>query len=328
MDIAEANEVLAATRERLNGLVDPLNEELGFVVGFQVIADDLGNPVVQIALEYGKQKNDLPQAFHVSEIEIPGRDISVPVTYINQSRAYALGNVERVSAIGPSDYELRSGMRARAQGGSLSGTVGWGFMIEADAYVLGNWHIFCPDGNASEKGARISISGFDVAELSFFEPMRTSGNIWDFAIAKIDDPRMLLGEFVRCAAHRGSHNYPLNVEHHESPRGDPHYIVKSTRPYCAIGFFKGTCDWPVTYPDGTVRVFKDQLMSSATLGPGDSGCVAVSYNTKKVNGLLFAKNNKYAIANPLYRRNWIKERDVDRPNGTAIPAFQSIDNYP
>lgn len=325
MTVEEAQIILSAFRDKIPEFLDPNNDDVKFVTGVQVVADANSEPLIQVALEHGRDQTELPDEVHKTSFEVTvGQDsLVVPVVYVNRSRAKPLGARPPGELTAEPELEIPAGTLAQGLPYGLRGTYGWGFVVNGDAYALSNWHILCPEGNDSPLTTRVKLQYYDVATLAFFEPMQDTGNVWDFAVAKLDDPNLLIGAFRENTARvKLPEDYPLELADSSLETGQWCYTVANKQPYYKWGRFTGVGAGSVEYDDGVERTFEAQLLFDAPLlMKGDSGCVAVHPDTTAVTGLFFAQDDANVLANPLYDRHWVVQDIHTMPGGTRLPEF-------
>ncbi len=324
MNLSDAGVVLSTFREKYPNLLDPTNVQLQSVIAVHVVANDQDEPVVKILLTHESNAFDLPVEFQITEIDVPLLEKVVSVEYVTQAAVQVLGTPVLAPSTRGSGYRIPAGTLAQATAGGLRGTFGWGFMYGSSAYAVSNWHILCPNGNATpRRTTRIELDTHEVSSLSFFDEVTTMGNKWDFALARIDDPDMITGEYKPCYDGNPAHPYPQDLTRTRLQDNTPHYSVGNRDPFCTKGVSKGVANVKVHYPGGVVREFTDQLLFEMIVEKGDSGSVVVQTDTNTVSGLLFAAAlaEGKAYANPLPLKNWVRRGTHTTMHGTTLPVF-------
>ena len=206
------------------------------------------------------------------------------------------------------------GTQAWGRGLKGYGTYGWLIHFDGQLCALSNWHVFCPNGNDTPIGHDIFIDGNIEATLEFYEPVMETGNIWDLAIARINNPSDAQRKYAYDCAK--SWPFPRRVEFSPKP-GKKYRTVGAREPHCAEGTLLGIGSVEVDF-NGVTRSFIRQLVFEKITDPGDSGSVAVNIETTEVTGLLFAGDgSSRSYANPLYYYdNWDYK-------GTAVSKLEN-----
>lgn len=189
---------------------------------------------------------------------------------------------------------------------------------------MSNWHVFCGLGNDTKFGRSIFVEGRDVAMLSAFQAINPSGeNAWDFALGTYRPGVNVLPEFTPCDD--GKHQPYATGIARKVALGETAYSVGARSPTCSKGRLVGYGERSVNYDFGVVR-FRDQLVFSKMVDPGDSGSIAVRESDNLAMALLFAGSSSESIANPLQSLPWRQEGLLHRQDGSIWPMFVSADD--
>ena len=285
----------------------------GEVHGLQVVNRD-NRPIVvvlvteAIAEDSLRADEKLPESF-TYEFEDHKETASVELTIAPVARAHV-------------GLSCHPGDPASGDPSSYYGTLGWNLYLNNVLVCLSNWHVFCARGNDTALGSPITINNHVEASLYVFQPLYSSGNAWDFALAQYVQPSDAAGVMRQCDD-GGVMPYPgmLSPAGSVVLDGSQYFKVGARGPTCRTGTLIGVGDRRVKYEDGFSRSFTGQLIFSKMTDAGDSGAVIVRQSDTTVTGLNFAGNNTETIANPIFLAGWQRKGSVRFEGGVEIPMF-------
>jgi hypothetical protein len=302
-----------------------------------------GQPVVQLVVTGIIEESQLladeimPESFtYISN----GSEQTILSRVIKRGIPSAQGQMGRPS------HGVTSGKKSDLTG---YGTVGWNFLLNGRMTCMSNWHVFCPDGNATPYGTSIFISDttsiWDAeiqANLSAFQNISEGGlNTWDYALAEYIKQPDFQKEFRYCADETTKYPYPSKGLSKNVVIGDGaiYRKVGAREPVCRTGTLTSVGDATVNYGTNEkpkLIKFSNQLIFSPMCFAGDSGSIIVRTDDNTVTGLLFAgpsgspykdaaeaeeDKSKPTIANPIYRIGWSFQGFFTFENGSQVASF-------
>ncbi|HEV3051738.1 MAG TPA: hypothetical protein VGX50_15640 [Longimicrobium sp.] len=183
----------------------------------------------------------------------------------------------------------------------MAGTFGALVTDGTDFYVLSNSHVIADEGRLPE-GTRIVQPGTldggtasdAIGELTRAVPFRTSGNVVDAAIARVQRRADVSREVLHIGAPAGVARAAMDMAVHKFGRTTSYTVGRVT---------SVETDVKVEYDTGVFR-FDDQIIIVGRGGrpfsaPGDSGSLILERGTNLAVGLLFAGSSSHTVANHL-----------------------------
>ena|SRR5438094_1210880 len=182
----------------------------------------------------------------------------------------------------------------------MAGTFGALVKDSADQYILSNNHVLA-DESRLPAGAPIfqpglldggSVNTDQIAALSKFIPLLSSGNKVDCAVAKVTSKKLVTKEVLHIGAPTGTADAVIDMSVHKFGRTTSYTVghIKSINTDVTVGYDTGNF------------VFQEQIIIVGTSRnpfskAGDSGSLILERSTNKAVGLLFAGSNSHTIAN-------------------------------
>ena len=178
----------------------------------------------------------------------------------------------------------------------MAGTFGALVKDSADQYILSNNHVLA-DESRLPAGAPIfqpglldggSVNTDQIAALSKFIPLLSSGNKVDCAVAKVTSKKLVTKEVLHIGAPTGTADAVIDMSVHKFGRTTSYTVghIKSINTDVTVGYDTGNF------------VFQEQIIIVGTnrhpfSKAGDSGSLILERSTNKAVGLLFAGSNSH-----------------------------------
>jgi hypothetical protein len=235
------------------------------------------------------------------------------------------------------DVHYSPGDSAAPSGVNYYGTAGWNFYLGDDPMVMSNWHVLCDSGNNTPIGRRVLLDGKNIAGLNWFVKIKENDvNIWDLALAKLDESYHLSAYMRRCP----DQECPPRVDPCIGPRYENPVNIASRveiNMLCRkIGAREPICRYEIIKGFGTRRVrlrdftatFERQVIFGKMSDPGDSGSVIFKDEGGSIVAvaLNFAGNNTETIGNPLRFSGLRKigDRIIPSPGPLPLPPGYNL----
>jgi len=260
-----------------------------------------------------------------------------------ESFSYGLGGQENIletQVLESSIPRAISGVGYPAHGAGIFafGTIGWNILLNNELICISNWHIFCGAGNDTEIGSNICISStgsvlphkfMPEAELFAFQKLFPAStnivNSWDCALGRYLRGSDFIANLRSCSKDGDVYPYPQRLSENVSLRtGEEYRKVGAASPICRTGQLQAIGNRYINYNVNNATVpynFKNQLIFSCMSTSGDSGSTVVRASDNTVTGLIFAGDDSYTIANPMFNVGWEYQGTTIQPNGMEAPMF-------
>ena len=279
-------------KEELEGELLGKENVIGVSIGNKIIkGEDTGELCIVVLVE-----RKLPESLLKSEDIIPKEFGGLRTDVQEVGRIKALGVVERRGRWRPCIGGISIGHKD-----VTAGTLGCFVIRERDTFILSNNHVLANENNAQEDDAILQPGPYDggvikdkVAELVEWVTINfnTGDNYVDAAIATpINKDKYVNPKIYELKGPEGTVEPKLGM-----------MVVKSGR---TSGVTKGTITQigatvKVDYKSGTA-IFKEQVICTPLLSPGDSGSIILVEGEGYACGLGFAGSGRVSLVNPIER---------------------------
>ncbi|TYO61377.1 hypothetical protein FXV83_38340 [Bradyrhizobium hipponense] len=223
-----------------------------------------GDPVLEIVVDGSAEESLVASAQRVPdtfEYAHEGQTKSIPTVISRKAVPRAHSSSPARKVVPETGIGVRGGDEAWGSGLNGHGTVGWSFYLDGVPVCLSNWHVFCANGNQTPLGTPIFLKGVSKATLYMFQSLEASGNSFDLALGRYNDPADALAE-MRACEDGSTRPYPMALTPYlKGGDGATYFKVGARPPTCRSGTLRAAGTRKIKYDDGE-RWFDWQLIFS------------------------------------------------------------------